>query len=89
MGGAIYAIMFADVVSPFTKECVMEQPDVRYASLSEKKLKKLKKLEKELSAWLLAVQPAVNLAELSEEQVGRIQALEEELGVVLLAYSGE
>lgn len=67
----------------------MDEPEVRYAQLSDKKLKKLRKFEKELGAWVLAVQPAATLAELTEEQLARIQALEEELGVVLLAYHGE
>lgn len=67
----------------------MPEHEVRYAELSEKKLKKLRKFEKELGAWVLAVQPAATLADLTEEQLARIQTLETELGVVLLAYDGE
>ncbi|MDT8307655.1 MAG: hypothetical protein RRC07_17105 [Anaerolineae bacterium] len=67
----------------------MEKSPVRYADLSDKKLKKLRKFEKELGAWVLAVQPAATLAELGEDQLAHIQQLEEELGVVLLAYSDE
>lgn len=67
----------------------MDKPEIRYAQLSEKKLKKLRKFEKELDAWILAVQPAADLADLNEDQLARIQALEQELGVVLLAYGGQ
>ena len=67
----------------------MPEHDVRYAQLSEKKLKKLRKFEKELGAWVLAVQPAATLADLTDEQLARITQLESDLRVVLLAYDGE
>jgi hypothetical protein len=67
----------------------MDESDVRYAQLSDKKLKKLRKFEKELGAWVVAVQPAATLADLTAEQLASIQALEEQLGVLLLAYGGE
>jgi hypothetical protein len=67
----------------------MEKADVRYAQLSDKKLKKLRKFEEKLGAIVLAVEPASSLADLTEDQLGRITALEQELGVVLLAYRGD
>jgi hypothetical protein len=67
----------------------MDESDVRYAQLSDKKLKKLRKFEKELGAWVVAVEPAATLADLTAEQLASIQALEEQLGVLLLAYGGE
>jgi hypothetical protein len=67
----------------------MDEPEVRYAQLSDKKLKKLRKFEKDLGAWVVAVEPAATLADLTAEQLASIQALEEQLGVVLLAYHGE
>lgn len=67
----------------------MDEPEVRYAQLSDKKLKKLRKFEKDLGAWVVAVEPAATLADLTAEQLASIQALEEQLRVVLLAYHGE
>lgn len=67
----------------------MSKADIRYAPLSDKELKRLRKLEKKFGAMLLAVEPATQLANLSDDQIMRLQALEQELGVVLLAYNGE
>jgi hypothetical protein len=64
----------------------MEKADVRYAQLTEKQLKRLRKFEDKLGALVLAVEPATQLADLTEDQVARLQALEQELGVLLLAY---
>jgi hypothetical protein len=64
----------------------MEKADIRYAQLSDKKLKKLRKFEEKLGAIVLAVEPASDLADLTGDQLARITALEQELGVVLLAY---
>lgn len=64
----------------------MENADVRYAQLSPKQLKRLRKFEDKLGALLLAVEPATRIADLTEDQVARLQALEEELDVMLLAY---
>ncbi len=61
-------------------------PDIRYASLTDEQLAKLRELEDELGNWVLAIEPAVKLAELTPSQLARIQALEDELGVILLAY---
>jgi hypothetical protein len=64
----------------------MENADVRYAQLSPKQLKRLRKFEDKIGTLVLAVEPATRLADLTDDQVSRLQALEEELGVMLLAY---
>ena len=64
----------------------MENSDVRYAQLTPKQLKRLRKFEDKLGALVLAVEPATSLANLSGDQVERLQTLEQELGVLLLAY---
>jgi hypothetical protein len=61
-------------------------PDIKYASLTEEQLAKLRELEADLGNWVLAIEPAVKLADLTPSQLARIQALEEELGIILLAY---
>lgn len=67
----------------------MEKANIRFAPLSDKELKRLRKLEKKFGSMLLAVEPAAQLADLTDDQITRLQALEQELGVVLLAYKGD
>ncbi|HSO05841.1 MAG TPA: hypothetical protein VLW45_01265 [Pelomicrobium sp.] len=59
--------------------------NVHIAPLDADQLDRLRALEQELGASVVAYEP-VRFAGLSDDQVRRLQALERELGVVLLAY---
>ena len=58
----------------------------KYANLDEGDLDKVKALEDELGACVLALTPNFSFAKLENEQVEKLKALEKELGVVLVAY---
>jgi len=60
--------------------------NIRYARLTESRLKKIQALEKELNVYLLAVEKAPTIASLSKEDLAKIQKLEKELGMILVAY---
>jgi hypothetical protein len=62
---------------------------MKVAELDPARLEKVRKLEEELGAYVVALEPQFRLAELTAEQLGRLEAAEKELGVVLLAYEGE
>ena len=64
----------------------MSEPRMRIADLDQERLEKLKKLEGEIGAVILALEPQYMPADLTEEQIAKLRALEDELGVVLLAY---
>lgn len=64
----------------------MTTPRMRIADLDSARLEKVRKLEKELGAYVVALEPQVPLAKLTGEQLARLEAAEKELGVVLLAY---
>jgi len=60
---------------------------IRYAHLTESKLKKIQALEKEIgNIYLLAVEKTPSIASLSKEDLAKIQKLEKELGMILIAY---
>ena len=59
---------------------------MKFAQLSDAKIKQLCALEDELGSIVLAMEPEHNFANLSAEQLKKLQAKEKELGVVLLAY---
>ena len=63
-----------------------EKSSVNVAQLDETNLTRLRALETELGARLVAFEKQYPLANLSEEQVKRLQAAEKELDVVLVAY---
>lgn len=50
---------------------------------------KIRNLENELGACILALEPRYPVKQLSEEDLKKVQQLEEELHVVLLAYRSE
>jgi hypothetical protein len=62
-------------------------PRLQIAKLDEDSLEKLKVMEEELGACILALEPKYPVAKLTPPQVQKLQALEKELGVVLLAYT--
>ncbi len=59
---------------------------VKYPQLDGEKMQKLKALEQELGAWVVAVEPQATVAELPPDKLRKLQEAEKELGVVLLAY---
>jgi hypothetical protein len=67
----------------------MANPRMKVAELDPARLEKVRKLEAELGAYVVALEPEFRLAELTAEQVERLRAAERELGVVLLAYGSE
>jgi hypothetical protein len=64
----------------------MTAPRFRIAQLDEKNLEKVRLMEEDMGALIVALQLDYPLAQLSEEQLARLKALEGELGVVLVAY---
>ena len=64
----------------------MAAPRMKIAELKPKDLKKVKDLEKDLGAVIVALTPRYSLADLSRKQVKKIRAAEKKLGVVLMAY---
>ncbi|MFO7740724.1 MAG: hypothetical protein R6X31_00265 [Anaerolineae bacterium] len=63
-----------------------EAPRMRIADLDDQSLEKVRALEEEMGACVLALEPKVKLKDLSEEQLEKLKSAEEELGVVLMAY---
>ena len=63
-----------------------EERQVRIAQLDDTNLTKLRTLETELGARIVAYAKQYPLANLSEEQLNRLQVAERELDVVLVAY---
>ena len=59
---------------------------VKPASLDEKELTRVRKLEKELNKVVVVYEPQVHLAALSPAQVAKLNELEQEWNLVLLAY---
>jgi hypothetical protein len=64
----------------------MAAPHLKVAQLDEGHLTKLRALEQELGACVVAVEKDTRFADLSERQLKRLQAGEKDLDVVLLAY---
>ena len=64
----------------------MSEPRMRIANLDQERLEKLKELEAEIGAVILALEPQYMPADLTEEQIAKLRAMEDDLGVVLLAY---
>ena len=67
----------------------MAAPRMRVAELDAARLAKVRELEEDLGAYVVALEPEFRLAGLTAEQLDRLEAAEKELGVVLLAYEGE
>ncbi len=63
-----------------------ETPRMKIADLDEASLARVRALEDEIGACVLALEPKVKLRDLSEQELERLRAAEEELGVVLMAY---
>lgn len=61
-------------------------PRMKVADLDEKTLAKVRALEDEIGACVLALEPKVKLKDLSDEQLEKLTSAEEELGVILMAY---
>ena len=67
----------------------MEQPEIQVAELSPENVAKLKALESELNAVVVAYQPSYKAAELDETQLARVRAMEAEQGLILVAFRPE
>lgn len=59
---------------------------VKYPNLDPQRMAKLKSLENELGAVVVAVEPETQVAELPPDKLQRLLDAEKELGVILLAY---
>lgn len=59
---------------------------LKIANLEEENVARIRALEQELGAHIMAFAPGPDIAPLPNEQLERIKALEEELGVTLLVY---
>jgi len=64
----------------------MELTHLKLASIDEIALERIRNLEQELNAHILALEPQVTLRELDEQDMEKLHRLENELGVVLIAY---
>jgi hypothetical protein len=64
----------------------MAAPHLKVAQLDDARLTRLRALEQELGACVVAVEKDTRFADLSEQQLKRLQAGEKDLDVVLLAY---
>ncbi len=58
-------------------------------NLDESSVAKIRNLEKELGACILALEPRYTVKPLGEEDLAKVQKLEKDLHVVLLAYRPE
>ncbi|ABA88739.1 hypothetical protein Pcar_1493 [Syntrophotalea carbinolica DSM 2380] len=58
-------------------------------NLDESSITRIRHLEKELGACILALEPHNTVKQLCEEDLEKVQKLEKELHVVLLAYRPE
>ncbi len=66
-----------------------EAPRMRIADLDHTSLARVRALEDEIGACVLALEPKVKLRDLSKQELERLRAAEEELGLVLMAYECE
>lgn len=61
---------------------------MKIAELNSGDLEKIKSLEQEFGAQIVALEPAEHIAELSDVELARLQEVEDELGVILVALKG-
>ena len=64
----------------------MDAPNLQVASLSPEQIEKLKALEEQLGAVVVAYEQNYRFASLTEDQIALLQEAERDLGVTLLAY---
>ncbi|MFN2223293.1 MAG: hypothetical protein PVH65_16975 [Chloroflexota bacterium] len=65
----------------------MNTPRLEVAELDQERLARLKELEAELGAVVVAYRPTYAPADLDQSQLARLRALEAELGFVLVAFA--
>ena len=58
----------------------------KYAELNDDALDRVKALELELDACLVAFKPEFKVADLDRDQLTRLRALEQEIGAELVCY---
>lgn len=59
---------------------------LRVADLDQQAIDRLRSLEEDINAHIMALEPQVSLRELDEDDMTKLRELEEALGVVLIAY---
>lgn len=64
----------------------MNLTHLRVAELDEQAVDRIRSLEKDINAHIMALEPQVNLRDLDEEGMRKLRELEDALGVVLIAY---
>lgn len=64
----------------------MNLTHLRVADLDEQAVDRIRSLEKDINAHIMALEPQVNLRDLDEEGMRKLRELEDALGVVLIAY---
>lgn len=64
----------------------MNLTHLRVADLNQEAIDRIRSLEKDLNAHIMALEPQVNLRELNEDDMKKLREVEEALGVVLIAY---
>lgn len=64
----------------------MNLTHLRVAELDQQAVDRLRSLEKDINAHIMALEPQVSLRELDEDEMRKLRELEEALGVVLIAY---
>jgi len=67
----------------------MNSRRLEIAQLDRERLARVKELESELGAIVVAYQPTYKPAELDQSQLARLRALEAELGIVLVAFAAD
>jgi hypothetical protein len=83
-------MMSENVDPPTVKEFIMATENFKVVNnLDESSITKIRNLEKELGACILAMEPRNAVKQLGEEDVEKVQKLEKDLHVVLLAYRPE
>jgi hypothetical protein len=74
-------------LNEFSRRNFMETPKLEVAQLDPERLAKVKELESELGAIVVAYQPTYRPANLDQSQLARLRDLESELGFVLVAFT--
>lgn len=64
----------------------MNLTHLRVADLGQEDVDRIRSLEKDINAHIMALEPQVKLRELDEEGMKKLRELEDALGVVLIAY---
>lgn len=64
----------------------MNLTHLKVADLDQQAVDRIRSLERDIDAHIMALEPQVNLRKLDEDDMKKLRELEEALGVVLIAY---